>query len=314
MTTLTELYTQVKKYGPVSASLSKLIRPTIQAADGKVLIWCDWSAIEARTNPWLANSVEADEQVLRLFREGVDIYIENAKDIFNVEHIDKETTLGEEQRQSGKVAVLSLGFLGSVGALKAMARGYGMRLSDEQAKLIVDGWRARNTWARHFGYESWDAFQAAIQTPGQIFEVGRLAFEFKPELLGGSVLCWLPSGRPLVYPDIRMGMQENVFTGDEEFMVTYNHGHGRARMWAGKVIQGPTQACAADLLRRVLVALDPYSVVVAHTHDEVVIEVPEDEQDYWAKLLKELMLTLPAWADDKLPLEAKLDIDFFYHK
>ena len=33
----------------------------------------------------------------------------------------------------------------------AMARGYGMKLSNEDAQKIVDGWRARNTWARTFG-------------------------------------------------------------------------------------------------------------------------------------------------------------------
>ena len=310
---LSILYGYLRPYGSVSSTLSKLVRPAIQAKEDHIFVWCDWSAIEARVNPWLAGSQAAYDQVLAYFHKGADLYIDNAKDIFSVSEIDLETSEGKEQRQSGKIAVLSLGFLGSVGALKAMARGYGLRLSDEEARRIVDGWRARNTWARQFGDEAWDAFQSAIHTPQTHFAAGRLTFSYEPTLLGGSVLTWLPSGRPLVYPQIREGVQEN-HDGEEEFMITYRHGSGRARMWAGKVIQGPTQAVAADLLREALVKLDPFDVVVAHTHDEILAEVPSAEGDYWLQKLHDVMCELPPWADDTLPLAAEADKDFYYHK
>ena len=313
MTDIQTLYKKVAAYGPVSATLAKLIRPTIQADEGKVLVWGDYASIEARTNPWLADSPQAEHQVLRYYREGIDLYIENAKAIFGVDSIDPETADGERMRQGGKIAVLSLGFLGAVGALKAMARSYGMRLSDTEAAMIVLGWRARNTWAKQFGYAAWDAFQNVIDNPGLEIKVGKLVYTFDPAMLSGSVLCWLPSGRPLVYPHVRKGFQEDKDSGEETYQVTYAHRYGRARMWAGKCIQGPTQAVAADLLRRALVKLDSYDITVAHTHDEIVAEVPEDKADYWAAILNEIMLDLPNWAKG-LPLAVDIKSDFYYHK
>jgi hypothetical protein len=60
----------------------------------------DWSAIEARVNPWLSNHPAA-ESVLDTFRRGDDIYVREARAIFRTEDID------DEQRQIGKVAILA---------------------------------------------------------------------------------------------------------------------------------------------------------------------------------------------------------------
>src|SRR5215472_19103530 len=41
---------------PVARKLALLVRPALIAAPGKVLVWSDWNAIEARIMPWLAAS------------------------------------------------------------------------------------------------------------------------------------------------------------------------------------------------------------------------------------------------------------------
>ena len=38
---------------PVARKLALLVRPALVAAPGKVFVWSDWSAIEARITPWL---------------------------------------------------------------------------------------------------------------------------------------------------------------------------------------------------------------------------------------------------------------------
>ena len=45
---------------PVARKLALLVRPALIAGPGKVFVWCDWSAIEARITPWLAASPDAD--------------------------------------------------------------------------------------------------------------------------------------------------------------------------------------------------------------------------------------------------------------
>ena len=53
-------------------------------------------------------------------------------------------------RQRGKVAELALGFGGGVGALAAMGADYGMYLPEDEAKEVVERWRAANPWCVRF--------------------------------------------------------------------------------------------------------------------------------------------------------------------
>ena len=101
------------------ASSLLLVRPALIAGPGKVFVWSDWSAIEARITPWLAASPGA-EKVLDIFRANdrdptrPDIYTIAAADIL---HKDP-SAITKTERGIGKVATLALGFGGSVGALQ----------------------------------------------------------------------------------------------------------------------------------------------------------------------------------------------------
>src|SRR5262249_17172022 len=52
---------------PAARKLALIVRPALVAEPGKLLVWSDWSAIEARITPWLAAS-EGGEAVLDIFR------------------------------------------------------------------------------------------------------------------------------------------------------------------------------------------------------------------------------------------------------
>ena len=52
---------------PAARKLALIVRPALIAGPGKVFVWSDWSAIEARITPWLAASQGA-EKVLDIFR------------------------------------------------------------------------------------------------------------------------------------------------------------------------------------------------------------------------------------------------------
>jgi DNA polymerase len=93
---------------PVARKLALLVRPAIIAAPKKLLIWADYSAIEARITPWLANSLDA-ERVLDIFRANdrdpsrPDIYTIAAADIL---HKDPQE-ITKAERSIGKVSVLA---------------------------------------------------------------------------------------------------------------------------------------------------------------------------------------------------------------
>lgn len=311
---------KLREFGPVASTLSKLIRPTFIAPEGRTLVWGDWASIEARVAPWLANSEAAEETVLAAFRNGSDLYLLNAEVIFNVpyaelvERVDAGDKEAKGMRQAGKVAVLALGFLGSVGALKAMAKGYGMRLSDEEAQKIVTGWRARNGWAKSFGVACEEAAFDAIRMPGAVNKVGRLRYEFSPRLMGGTLLCYLPDGRPIIYPKAKI---EKVMKFErKQNVITYLNGGSRRQLWNGLQLENATQATAASILRGTLTRLvtgEKDCTVVGHTHDEVINEVDLDKAQSFAKRLEEVMVEGFDWTDG-LPLAAEVDIDWYYHK
>jgi len=84
----------------------------------------------------------------------------------------------------------------------------------------------------------------------------------------------------------------------------------RARLWKGLACENITQATANDLLRH---SLRQLSDVVLHVHDEIVLEVPESQQESAANKLKEVMCTPPDWAEG-LPLDAEVSVMSRYGK
>ena len=103
----------VPKYGArITDVLKGMLRPSIVAAPGNVLIAYDWSAIEGRVHPWLSNCKSGDEK-LDIFRSGRDPYVVNAAATFRLsyEEVLAKHLAGEsEMRQIGKVLELALGF------------------------------------------------------------------------------------------------------------------------------------------------------------------------------------------------------------
>ena len=184
---------------PLSRLLARLIRPTFIAPDGSQLVWADYDQIEGRVLPWLANSPLAESK-LDLYRQGIDTYKVAAMPIYG--KVSPDDISGSE-RQVGKVAELALGFGGAVGAFSAMSKGYGVVVPEDEAAEIVMAWRAQNSWAPTFWYELWDAALMAYSNPGNWIHAGKVKYLFHPTLMYGTLICSLPSGRWLVYPQFR---------------------------------------------------------------------------------------------------------------
>jgi len=273
--------------------LKKMLRPAIVAAPGNVLIAYDWSAIEGRVHPWLSNC-PAGEIKLDVFRSGLDPYKVNATATFRVAYDD----VTGDQRQVGKVQELALGFLGGAGAFEVFGRVYGIHLSTGEVARAVEGWRRANPWAMHHGTQLEGAYLRAMRNKGHEFAAGRIVYLFDGQTLWYS----LPSGRVLCYPNAKF---------DEEGNVTYTKAAWkpaadatewpRARLWRGLACENVVQATANDILRYALRQLDG---VIAHVHDEIVVECPESEAESTAAHIHKIMCTPPAWASG-LPLAAE---------
>jgi DNA polymerase bacteriophage-type len=292
----------VPRFGKrITDVLRGMLRPALIPAAGHSFVVADWSAIEARVTPWASADPQA-ESVLDVFREGRDIYIREAAGIYRI----PEDQIGpeSEERQIGKVAILSLGFGGSVGAFSAMGRNYGIVMAESDSRRIVDAWRRANPWAVRYWEKLENAYRAALRNPNREFSAGRVTYLYDKQHLWYA----LPSGRILCYPFAK-------FEGDE---ITYVKAAWkpaadakewpRARLWRGLACENITQAIAHDLLRH---SLRQLSNTVLHIHDEIVLESKNPEAD--AIELNEIMCTAPDWAQG-LPLKAGVKIMTRYGK
>jgi DNA polymerase len=282
----------------VTDVLRSMLRPALIPAPGKQFVVADWSAVEARVTAWASNDPQADE-VLQVFREGRDIYKREAAGIYRV----AEDAVDKDQRQIGKVAILSLGFGGAVGAFSAMGRAYGVYMEESDSRRIVDAWRRANAWAVRYWGKLEDAYTRALRNPNREFSAGRVVYMYD----GQHLWYALPSGRVLCYPFAK-------FEGDE---ITYVKAAWkpaadatewpRARLWRGLACENITQAVANDLLRHALRQLDD---VVLHVHDEIVLETADPDAP---NTLQQVMCTPPDWAAG-LPLSAEVETMTRYGK
>jgi len=286
----------VPKFGArVTDVLKGMLRPALIPSKGKHLVVADWSAIEARVNPWLSG--RGDDK-LAIVASGEDVYKVNASATFGV----SVSQVNKDQRQIGKVQELACGFAGGVGAFAAMGRAYGIALPESDARRMVDAWRRANPWSVLYWQDLESAYTRAMRNKGKEFNAGRVTYMFD----GLHLWYVLPSGRILCYPYARLESEGVTYAKAAWKPAADAKEWPRARLWKGLACENITQAVANDLLRHSLRQLDD---VVLHVHDEIVIETATPDP----KALRSIMCTPPDWAKG-LPLDAEVSIMERYGK
>lgn len=323
------------KHGKAGKVLSRLVRPLVTAPEGSEVVWGDWSNIEARKLPWLAGpesrSAMAKLEVFRLTDldpEGVpDTYCRAAAAIDQIDlddlwarYKDKDP-IAKKSRQKGKIAELALGFGGGVGALLNMAAAYAMSFPEDEAKVIVDGWRQANPWARVFWDALWAAFQAAYENPGTPYPVGRVVYLGVADYLGKvTVLCILPDGRSLCYRNVKLELRNKTLPDGTEIQTlqyTFAGAFGRKGLWYGILAENITQAAAASMLRATLVDLEDGDHELfqpcGHTHDETIGLAYTDRVAEAKAFLHRTMTKERGWAAG-CPIAAEVSSHWYYTK
>lgn len=280
----------VPEFGRRTSDVLKgMLRPALIPKAGHTLIVADWAGIEARMNAWLSNNPSA-APVLDTFRSGRDIYKREAAAIFH----KPEDNIDSSQRQIGKVAILSCGYGGSVGAFAAMGRNYGVVLPEDEARRVVNGWRKANPWAVTYWNGLEDTYYRAMRNPNKAFHTARVSYMYD----GNNLWYALPSGRVLCYPQARFEDDGITYLKAAWKPAADAKEWPRARLWHGLACENICQAASNDLLRNALFEADSIGLkVVLHVHDEIVLEVPEEAAGEAGRLLEDIMVTPPWWAE-----------------
>ena len=246
-------------YDSIPDTLSQLVRTALIPEPGKKFIVADFSAIEARVLSWLAG----EKWRMETFASGGDIYCATASKMFHCNVVKHGENGG--LRQKGKQAELACGYGGSVGAMKAMG-ALDMGMQEEELKPLVDAWRAANPKIVDFWWDVDEAAKECVRTKGKT-DVGNIGFRYQ----SGMLFIDLPSGRSLTY--IKPKIEENDFGGES---ITYmgvgvNKKWERLESYGPKFVENIVQAIARDLLMEAMGRMDGLRIV-AHVHDEVIIE------------------------------------------
>ena len=187
---------------------------------------------------------------------------------------------------SGKL-VHNCGYGGSIGAMKAMGAD-SLGLSDAELKQIVTDWREASPHITELWCAVDRATKKAIREKTTTETHGlKMSYE------AGFLFIKLPSGRRLAYAKPRIG--ENQFGGES---VTYM-GINAQKKWdrletfGGKLTENICQSIARDLLMYSMQTLSQ-CFIVAHVHDEMIIEASKDMS---LEEVCQQMARTPKWAE-----------------
>ena len=304
-------------YGSVTMPLSSLIRGLIIARPERKLYVGDYVQIEARGLAYLAG----DETKLELYRQGLDVYSEGAKEVFQCEVSKK---VNPDKRQAYKVLELANQYGGGIGAGANFSKQYDFdpeplydilwdkahpetkgkaewsearytktalpedRLS-KKAALGIDvfkqKWRAANPKIVAYWKALEEAVKSAIYTQKPVV-VGAVTW-FVDDIF---LYCRLPSGRDIVYPYPDVSSDGTIsYWGEDngKFVKQYTYG--------GKLSENVTQAFCRDFLAWAMVDLEREGFpVVLHLHDEAVCEVPMADDRF--EKFKQVLSQSRQWA------------------
>lgn len=267
-----------------SDDLKRLVRPLFSGPFTVV----DYAAIEARVIAWLA----AEEWALRAFRAGRDIYVETAERMSTPTH--------PLDRSQGKVAVLALGYAGAVNSLRAM----GAEGNDAELMVLVKQWRKANARIVRL----WNRLESAWADTGHVGNL--LSVTHSQDAMGLAVHLHLPSGRSISYHGVKWERYKvkDPVTGKPKTKEGWRYAdpknpfnpNMRIGTYGGRLAENVTQAVARDVMAEALVRLEDAGYrVVAHVHDEIIIEGIHDVEE-----ISRIMCQLPSWATG-LPVDGE---------
>lgn len=318
-------------YGEPAQVFSELVRTAFIPSEGNHFIVTDFSAIEARVIAWLAGQ----NWRLDVFRNGGDIYCASASKMFGVPVV--KHGINGNLRQQGKVAELALGYGGGVGAIATMDKNGA--IPEERRQPIVDQWRKASPNI----VKLWTATESAAKKAITEHRTKSRAVPIKyhnewlarhnEELTGadpgaysdyfktgaayyyqdGILFCQLPSGRSIAYygariEDGRYGPEIRYYGVGQE-----SHAWTLLKTYGGKLTENLVQATARDCLAEKMVKAEAMGYhVVAHIHDEMIIDVPRTDTEAFNKI-DGLMAEPIDWAPG-LPLKGGTYACDYYQK
>jgi DNA polymerase len=270
----------------------KMLKRSIIAPEGHILIDCDSSQIEARVLAWFAGQ----DDLTDAFRKKEDVYIKMAARIYDI----SEDQVTKDQRFVGKTTILGAGY--GMGAVKfqAQLKSFGTDISLNEARRIIEIYRNANWKISHVWREAQN--MVSRMANGETYQFGKKGVV---EVIGNRESIRLPSKLLMRYEDLK-GEQNSQGT---EY--SYKTRRGRTRIYGGKVIENVCQALARCVIGDQMLLINNRYRAVLTVHDSVIACVPESEAIEAQQYVEKCMRYVPTWAKG-LPLECESGMAYTY--
>lgn len=293
---------------------SDLLRRSIIANDGQVIVNYDASQIECRVLNYIANQTD----VLGVFASKGDVYSYTAAGVYGIPY--SEINEGRKSsnpeiaakykpiRNYGKTCALALGYgQGAAGFQKYALVNSGINMSLDEAKRTVTAWRKANYAAAGFWKTCDQALQVMVDG-GQMYfggQDGKMFFaDGKRFLLGRHVPgIRMPNGLWLNYPNLHVDMS----SGKPQFVydkVGYTGKPLKTKAYGGLICENIVQSLAFAIMKQQALWIAKYYPIVMNTHDEWCVVVPRDQAETAAEYMARCMRTAPDYVAG-LPLDTE---------
>lgn len=269
------------------ALVASTIRSSFAATPGHRLVVGDLAQIESRVLAVLAQC----QKMKDAYAAGRDLY----KECMSAQLGKPIDQIDSTERARGKIILLGCGFQMGWEKFQAYALTYGIKLSEEEAKDAVYGFRE----TYHEIPALWAALNSAVIRAVKagmcVFVNGLVVDGRDPRVMKIK----LPSGRCLHYFEPKVIIDQKFGRPQECVVYTQydSKGSRQSFLYGGLLTENVVQAIARDILLNGMFEAEKEGFKIIMTiHDEIVAEVPIDSPLGIDKLL-ECMRRCPWWAE-----------------
>ena len=279
-----------------SRGKAKILKHSIVAPKGYMLIDCDSSQIEARVLAWLAEQ----EDLVEAFANKEDVYVKMASKIYDID----EAEVTKEQRFVGKTTILGCGYGMGHEKFKDQLQTFGTDIELSEAKRIIQVYRETNYSIFMFWKKANRMLKDMMNNCARSFGVDNIVKPVRMVTrysLDKNYGIKLPSGLCMRYSDMKESNGEFSYKGKA----------GRTKIYGGKVTENVCQAIARCIIGEQMLKIAERYKVVLTVHDSVVCCVPENDLDDARHYVEKCMSTTPEWAEG-LPITCESGVGKSY--
>ena len=270
-----------------------VLKKSVLAPDGHVLIDCDSSQIEARVLAWWAGQ----KDLVDAFHNKEDVYVNMASRIYRCDR----ASVTKDQRFVGKTTILGAGY--GMGAQKFMNQlnSFGVNVEYKEASRIIQTYRTTNPSIKKLWTDAMELIEQLSK--GFCLLIGDVNIV---EPIIGIKAVKLPSGLLMRYEDLKLERDEY---GAENY--TFKTRSGRSKIYGGKFVENVCQAVARCVIGEQMLEIAKRYKVVLTVHDSLVVCVKEEEADEARQYVEDCMRAVPDWAKG-LPLDCESGVGKSY--